>query len=104
METTRDIPFSVFAGTVKFIRSGDLPLAARSALDFACPAFDESLWHGQENAENKATREKVTALAHLMGLETSDTNLELKRRRFAGDTTLPRSCYFGVCRGPDGDD
>src|SRR6516162_6533073 len=89
-------PFGTFAGYLKFHRLETLNQIGIAAVNFAFPEFlalpdpiPEQLAgmrrHREMGADFVAWKDRP-------------------ERRFAGDHTLPRSCFFSVCRNEDGDD
>lgn len=104
------IPFSTFQGTLKFLRPESLTAETAAVLEFVCPGFIEDFFDQeakrdvQRNENYNAMTDQVLNISKDLGFETTRVDIEPKRRRFAGDLTLSRGSYFGVCRYDTGGD
>lgn len=90
-----DIPFTTFLGTLKQLQTDSLDDKQRYALDAVLPSFrelDEYLTLRDWGVVNTGLGSKVLYVGR--GRE----------RRYAGDKTLGRGCYFSVCNDSAGQD
>jgi hypothetical protein len=93
-----DIPLTTFSGTVKFYRSVFGNSIGALTMREAFPGFSPD-----PNDDDAAKRERAKAMGrhvdHLFIVK--DAPLP---RRFAGDMTLSRGCYYSVCNDELGND
>jgi hypothetical protein len=89
-------PIGTFTGHLKFHRPETLNALGRAAIEFAFPGFLALPEPTPEMLDQMQRRRE-------MGADTVSWE-DRPHRRYAGDTTLPRGCYFSVCRTDDGDD
>jgi hypothetical protein len=105
----------MFDGPLKFHRPEHLTPLAAAALQFACPAFldkatleayypDIAELYPKTDERAAAVKQMVLDTAINMGFETNDFDIEPQKRRFAGDMTLGRGSYYGVCRYESGEE
>lgn len=93
--------FTTFKGNLKFTRQSMADQYGKDAMNFVAPGFSADtkldLEDSEETKSENEYRRIYLKVAKEMGFQTSETNLEPKKRRFAGDYTLSRGAYFGVC-------
>jgi hypothetical protein len=115
MATSGEIPFSTFDGTLKFHRPEHLTALTAAVFQFACPGFmtkpdletafpESAALYPRPDAHVEAVHKMVLETAKKRGFETIELDVEPRKRRFAGDMTLGRGCYYSVCRDDSGND
>lgn len=89
-------PLTTFAGYLKFHRPEALNALGQAAIQFAFPGFLQLV---------KPSPEMLEEMRHHREMGADYVAWEDRpHRRYAGDFTLPRGCYFSVCRNAEGDD
>jgi hypothetical protein len=89
-------PLETFVGHLKFHRSEVLTALGTAVMQFGFPDFLEL---------PKPTAEMLEGMRRHRDMGAEFVAWENRQpRRYAADTTLPRGCYFSVCRSAEGDD
>jgi len=100
---TGDIPLSSFNSTVKFYRSSFSNPLGSMLMNEAFPRFCARNAQEITQDQHKYQQEKM-ATAWMTGAKRVFMVKDILRRRFAGDATLHRGCYYSVCNDKLGND
>ncbi|RYY22216.1 MAG: hypothetical protein EOO04_16330 [Chitinophagaceae bacterium] len=91
-------PFTKFTGNLKYTRPELVTDEfSKDCFQFVAPRFYTGYTEGPQDEKKIENNEYLKKRAAEGGLEYGGEDSELKQRRFAGDSSLSRGAYFGIC-------